>query len=208
MTSVLDYAPIAATCFAIPQFLPQLRKLAATSDSVGVSWPWAALTSANNAAWIAYFTLARDWTALIPSSSATVLAGALAVMLADRGRGRRWPAATLVGAWAATLAGAGALGGRADLGILLTGGFGLQVTPQIWTAYTTARPTGVSAGTWLLILGELSCWLLFGLDKSDPRLIALGASGLTASTLMLSRISWTGTKRRRDPQPGTELTTI
>ena len=89
MTDVLGYAPIAATAFAVPQFLPQILKLRATHDTAGVSWSWAVLTSLNNAAWIAYFALARYWTALIPSSSATLLAGALAVMLTRRGQARQ-----------------------------------------------------------------------------------------------------------------------
>ena len=41
-----------------------LRKLRATRDSAGVSPSWAALTSVNNAAWIAYLTVARYRTAL------------------------------------------------------------------------------------------------------------------------------------------------
>jgi len=63
-----------------------------------------------------------------------------------------------------------------------------------WTAYRTERPTGVAYGTWLLSLGELSCWLAFGLYRSDPRLIALGIAGATASVLMLARIRYTSTK--------------
>jgi hypothetical protein len=55
MGNPLDYAPIAAAAFAIPQFLPQLGKLRATDDTAGVSWSWATLTSVNNAAWFAYF---------------------------------------------------------------------------------------------------------------------------------------------------------
>src|SRR5215211_5710592 len=82
MGELLDAAPIAAAAFAIPQFLPQLRKLRATDDTAGVSWPWATLTSVNNAAWIGYFALSGYWAALVPASSATLLAGALAVMLA------------------------------------------------------------------------------------------------------------------------------
>ena len=78
--------------------------------------------------------------------------------------------------------------GRTGLGALLTVAFAVQVAPSIWTAYHTERPTGISAGTWLLILGELSCWLTFGLYKSDPRLITLGLTGMTASALMLTRI--------------------
>ena len=187
MIDPLGYAPVAAACFAVPQFLPQIRKLRATRDTVGVSPSWAALTSVNNAAWLAYFTMSRYWTALIPSSSATLLAGTLAVMLVRRRPPGPRPAA-LVAAWAIMLAAAGITAGRAGLGTLLTVAFLLQVTPSLWTAYRTARPTGISAGTWLLILGELSCWMIFGLHTSDPRLITLGASGIIVSALMLARI--------------------
>jgi hypothetical protein len=221
MIDLLGYAPIAAAGFAVPQFLPQIRKLRATGDSVGVSSSWAALTSVNNAAWIAYFTMARYWTALVPSSSATLLAGTLAVMLLRRRqpgprpapqpghpgpRPGRQPrsqpgrAAALIGAWAITLAAAGVVGGRAGLGALLTVAFLLQVTPSVWTAYRTVRPTGISSGTWLLILGELTCWMIFGLHTADPRLITLGASGIIVSVLMLARIHRT-TGRRRSALP-------
>jgi len=187
MIDLLGYAPVAAACFAVPQFLPQIRKLRATRDTVGVSPSWAALTSINNAAWLAYFTMSRYWTALIPSSSATLLAGTLAVMLIRRRPPGPRPA-LLIAAWAIMLAAAGITAGRAGLGTLLTVAFLLQVTPSLWTAYRTARPTGISAGTWLLILGELTCWMMFGLHTSDPRLITLGTSGIIVSALMLARI--------------------
>jgi hypothetical protein len=82
----------------------------------------------------------------VPASAATLLAGALAVMLACRGRATAQPA-VLIGAWAALLAVAFAVAGRSGLGTLLTAAFVLQVTPSVWTAYRTARPTGISQGT-------------------------------------------------------------
>jgi uncharacterized protein with PQ loop repeat len=194
MIDALNYAPIAATAFAVPQFLPQIHKLRATRDTAGVSWAWATLTCLNNAAWIAYFALEHYWTALVPSCSATVLAGTLAVLLSIKGRPQPCPA-ILISVWAAMLVAACLVLGRTGLGALLTAAFVVQVTPSIWTAYRAERPTGVSAGTWLLILGELSCWLTFGLYKSDPRLITLGLTGLTASALMLARI-----RRARRPE--------
>src|SRR5690348_11187308 len=193
MASLLDYAPIAAACFAVPEFVPQLRKLAVTGDAAGVSWSWGVLTAVNNAAWLAYFALSAYWTALIPSASATILATALAVMLTRRGRARRRPAIA-IGTWAALLTGAFALAGRAGLGTLLTAAFTLQVAPSIWTAYRTAHPTGIATGTWLLTLGELTCWLAFGLHKSDPRLIILGAGGITCCTLILARAAQAGVR--------------
>jgi hypothetical protein len=159
-----------------------------------VSWSWSLLTSLNNAAWLSYFTLSHYWTALVPSISATVLAGTLAATLTARGLARRRPA-ILAATWALLLVAACAVAGRAGLGTLLTVAFTLQVTPSLWTAYRTERPTGISPGTWLLILGELSCWTTFGLHRADPRLIALGVTGVTASVLMLARVRQT----RREP---------
>jgi uncharacterized protein with PQ loop repeat len=196
MGSLLDYLPIAAAAFAIPQFLPQIRKLRATGDTTGVSWSWATLTSVNNAAWFVYFALSAYWAALVPSASAALLAGALATMLARRGQARARPA-VLTGAWAALLAAAFILAGRSGLGALLTAAFVVQVIPSVWTAYRTARPSGISRGTWLLILGELSCWTVFGVHKSDPRLLILGLTGVTASLLMLARIRRTTKSIRR-----------
>jgi uncharacterized protein with PQ loop repeat len=203
MIDALDYLPVAATAFAVPEFLPQILKLRATRDTAGISWPWATLTCLNNAAWVAYFALEHYWTALIPSCSATVLAGTLVVLLSIRGQARLRPS-ILIGAWATMLAAAYLVLGRTGLGALLTAAFAVQVAPSIWTAYRTERPTGVSSGTWLLILGELSCWLAFGLYKSDPRLITLGLTGVTACALMLARIHRTSRRERRTaPRPAT-----
>jgi uncharacterized protein with PQ loop repeat len=198
MADLLDFLPIAAAAFAVPQFLPQLQKLRATDDTAGVSWSWATLTSVNNAAWLAYFALSGYWTALVPSSSVTLLAGALAAMLALRGQAKTRPA-VLIGGWVALLTASVAVAGRTGLGTLLTVAFILQVTPSLWTAYRTAHPTGVARGTWLLILGELSCWTVFGVHRPDPRLITLGVTGVTASALMLARIRRTS---RAEPLAG------
>jgi hypothetical protein len=96
--------------------------------------------------------------------------------------------AVLIAAWAVFLAAGFTVAGRTGLGTLLTVAFVLQVTPSIWTGYRADRPTGISQGTWMLILGELSCWASFGIHKSDPRLITLGLTGIAASVLMLTRI--------------------
>src|SRR5215218_9605093 len=179
MGDLLDALPIAAAAFAIPQFLPQLLKLRATDDTAGVSWSWATLTSVNNAAWFVYFAASAYW--------ATLLGGTLAIMLGRRGQAKARPA-VLIGGWVALLVAGSTVAGRTGLGALLTAAFILQVTPSLWTAYRTAHLTGLSRGTWLLVLGELSCWTIFGLHQSDPRLLTLGVTGVTASTLMLARI--------------------
>jgi uncharacterized protein with PQ loop repeat len=189
---MLDWLPVAAAVFAVPQFLPQLTAVGRTGDTAGVSWSWAALTSISNSGWIAYFALSRLWTALVPATSATVLAGVLAVLLGRRAGIPRRPAAIAAG-WVVLLAVAWVAAGRTGLGTALTVSFVLQVAPSVWTAYRTHRPTGISRGTWLLILAELLCWAGYGLHTSDPRLIVLGCTGVAASVLMLARV------RRRPP---------
>jgi uncharacterized protein with PQ loop repeat len=191
VADVLDLVPVAATILAIPQFLPQILKVARTGDTAGVAWPWAALTSVNNAAWFAYFVQSRYWSALAPASAAVLQAGLLAVML-DR-RGRRTGRATLaITAWSAALVVVGVVAGRTGLGTVLVTAFAGQVAPSIWSAYRTAHPTGISRGTWLLILGELACWAAYGAGRSDPRLLTLGCTGIAASLLMLARSRWSG----------------
>ena len=201
MHAIFSSLPLLAAVLAVPQFLPQLARLRRTGQAAGVSWSWAALTSINNAAWAGYFALSGFWTALVPAISATVLAGALTVMLARRGAGFPRRPAALALAWATLLIAAAGLSGRAGLGTALTVAFGLQVTPSVWTAYRADRTTGIATGTWLFIFGELLCWGVFGLYKSDPRLIVLGATGVTASLLVLARAA-----RPRAPRaPGAGL---
>jgi len=189
MHAVFSLLPLAAAILAVPQFLPQLARLHRTGEMAGVSWSWAALTSINNAAWAGYFALSRFWTALVPAISATVLAGALAVMLARRGAGFPRRPAALALVWTALLITAASLFGRGGLGTALAAAFLLQVTPSVWTAYRANRTTGIATGTWLLIFGELACWLVFGIYQADPRLIILGATGVTASLLVLARVA-------------------
>jgi uncharacterized protein with PQ loop repeat len=184
---VFDALPILAAAFGIPQYLPQLIRLRRTRDTAGVSWAWSVLTSLNNAAWFGYFALSAYWTALVPSFAASLMAGVLAVMLTRAGRARARAAAP-VAAWAALLGASLAVAGRAGLGTLLTVAFAIQVAPSLWTAYRSQNPTGISRGTWLLVLGEVSCWAVYGFYRSDPRVIAVGLTGVVASVLILARI--------------------
>jgi uncharacterized protein with PQ loop repeat len=192
----LDWLPVAAAVFAVPQYLPQLTRVGRGGDTAGVSWSWAALTSVNNGGWLAYFALSGLWTSLVPATSATVLAGLLAVLLA-----RRVPvphrSALVIAGWAALLALCWVLAGRAGLGTALTASFVVQVAPSVWTAWRTRHPTGISRGTWLLLLAELLCFAVYGPHVGDPRLTVLGCTGVLASLLMLTRTL----PRYRRPRP-------
>lgn len=192
MQAVFEALPLVAAFLAVPQFLPQLARIRRAGTTAGVSWSWAALTSVNNAAWLGYFALSGFWTALVPAVSATVLSGLLAIVLARSGGVQKRPV-MLTSAWAVVLVAAAAVSGRPGLGSALAVAFLLQVTPSVWTVYRSRDTAGVSRGTWLLIFGELLCWGVFGIHEADPRLIALGATGVVASLLVLARVSWTRT---------------
>ncbi|HEV2823613.1 MAG TPA: hypothetical protein VG035_00155, partial [Actinomycetota bacterium] len=77
--------------------------------------------------------------------------------------------------------------------------------PSLWTAYRTDHLTGVARGTWLLILCELSCRTIFGVHSSDPRLITLGFTGVSASALMLARIRRTSRNEPVNSAPARNL---
>ena len=190
MQAVFASLPLVAAVLAVPQFLPQLARVRGAATTAGVSWSWAALTSVNNAAWLGYFALSGFWTAIVPAISATVLSGVLAIVLARRRGGMPKRPLMLASAWAALLLVAGVAFGRTGLGSALAIAFLLQVTPSVWTVYRSGDTAGVSRGTWLLIFGELLCWGVFGIHEADPRLIVLGATGVTASLLVLARVSW------------------
>jgi uncharacterized protein with PQ loop repeat len=200
MHIVFASLPLVAAFLAVPQFLPQLARVRRTGTMAGVSWSWAALTSVNNAAWLAYFALSGFWTALVPAMSATVLSGWLAVVLARRGGGVPKRPMVLAWVWAVVLLNAAAVFGRAGLGSALAVAFLLQVTPSVWTVYRSKDTAGVSRVTWLLIFGELLCWGVFGVHEADPRLIMLGAMGVVSSLLVLARVSWLRADRARVTQ--------
>jgi uncharacterized protein with PQ loop repeat len=193
----MSLLPLIAALFAVPQFLPQLARLRRTGDAAGVSCAWASLTSVNNGAWTAYFALSRLWTALAASISATLLAGILAVWLARQGELPPRAALSITG-WAALLAVTGGVFGRAGLGTALTASFILQTAPSVWKAYRSESVSGISAGTWLLIFGELLCWGIYGTYELDPRLIVLGWTGVAASLLILIRVAAQARSRASD----------
>lgn len=194
---VIATLPVLAAGFAIPQFVPQIVKLRTTNDTAGLSTPWALLTGINNVAWFGYFAASRYWFALLPSSSAALLGGGLGIMLSRRHRLTRRSKA-MIGAWIIVLVGAASVDRRL-LGATLTGAFLIQVVPAVTTAYRTRHPTGIAPGTWLLILGEVSCWAIFGAAQHDGPLITLGTTGAVSALLMLNR---TRTTRRGAVSPG------
>lgn len=146
-------------------------------------------------------------TALVPSVSATLLAGALALTIRRHASIDRHRMASIAG-WVLLLVAATALAGRAEVGTLLSVAFAVQVAPASWVAYRSPRLTGVAVGTWLLVAGELACWGVYGVHRHVPRLMTMGVIGTTAAVLMLARVHATRTRPVSDPRGTTMARTI
>jgi hypothetical protein len=115
----------------------------------------------------------------------------LAVSIArSNAPGRR--SVVLVTGWVLVLTASLLAGGRVGLGTVLSTAFVVQVAPAVWTAYRTQAPTGIATGTWLLVLGELTCWGIYGLHQGDRRLAVMGVTGVLAAGLMILRATTAG----------------
>lgn len=202
-SQVAALLPVIAGLFAVPQFVPQLRRVR-RGRIAGVSWTWAMMTCVNNVAWVAYFTWSAQYTALIPATAAVIVSGLLAVNLAARMSSFPRRSALIVAGWLGVMALAAVLFGRHGLGTSLAVAFFLQVAPSVWTAYRSSDISGISAGTWLLVLGELACFGLFGVVEHDWNLIALGLIGVSASLLILARVA-VMSRRATTPTTATSL---
>jgi uncharacterized protein with PQ loop repeat len=190
-----EVLPLVAAVLAIPQFAPQFVRLLRLRETTGVSWTGLALTSANNCGWLVYF-FASGYTSALPTAAAAAIGAGATAFLLSRLRRTRWRDAIRIAAWGAVLLGVALTSEAAFLGTVLTVAATAQLLPSVWSACRTVRPSGISIGTWLLIVGELTCWGAYGVYQSDPRLIVLGAMGTVSGSLVLGRAIRTGRSGR------------
>lgn len=191
--SLADVAVVVATLLSWVSLLPQIVKLARGRDASGVSATWPAIGLVSNAAWTAYLLAGRLWAAA-PSTAVMVVFYALVLRyLHLSGLPLRRPLARGA-AWAAALAAVGAAGGWPLFGIVLGWSYAVQLSPSVWTAYRTDRPTGVSPGTWALISFEGVLWGMYGWWNADTPIVVYAVVGAVTGILVLARHS--ATRRR------------
>lgn len=182
--NILQFVPLLATGFAVPQLLPQLLRATRSADPSGVSAPWAALTAVSNLAWLTYFVSTGLVSAAVPTITSAVLAGAIVVALANLEVSVRLAISLALG-WGVVLTTAYLAGGATTLGAVLTVAFLLQVVPSVHHIWASPRATGVSRLTWQLIAAEVCCWGMIGIADGRPPLVFLFATGVSASTVVL-----------------------
>jgi len=183
---VADTAAVIASLLAFVTLVPQLNKLWRTQDAEGVSASWAAFGAVSNGAWTIYLFYQDLWLAL-PATTAMVLFYALIMGLIARAGRSIVPALNLGTLWALVLAAAGIAGGWSVLGLFLGFSVGVQAVPSLWTAFRSRVPTGISPGTWQLILVEGLLWLVYGAGYSDTAIVLFGIISTISSILILAR---------------------
>lgn len=185
-TLALGAAAIATLLAAIGG-VPQIRRILRTRDVRGVSFSMVTLNAASEAGWFTHFAGRGQWAAVPASFVIIATYSALALSLARAGVSARRPVST--GAcWAAVLIGSRFSIGPVGLATLLAGTKVVQVTPQVWTAWRTARPTGISPTMWTIAVIEAALWAVYGVACADVALVTLGAVGVVAGIAVLARV--------------------
>jgi uncharacterized protein with PQ loop repeat len=194
MSPVVSFVVVlAANVLGAAMTLPQAYRLVRTRHVDGVSVPWAAMSIASNAWWVAYGIGIGSW-AIVPVAGVSIAGYAviLVVLLSAGGRAvRAWPLPALAGlvGIVAAPAVAYALAGWSAAGVVLGLAYGVQLTPAVVAAYRSASVAGIAAGTWLMAGAEAVLWGVHGVGAADAGLVALAVTGTVLSTAVLLRLA-------------------
>ena len=185
--TLANSAVILATILAWWSLIPQIRKLLRTADPTGVSGTWPAIGAVSNAGWTAYLVSQGLWAA-VPST--TVMVFFYLVVLRTLHKAGLPLAGVVVRGVASTLVVLAAyiFGSWVVLGLVLGWAYVPQLAPAVWAAYRTPDPTGIAAGTWVLIGFEAALWMVYGALLDDTPVVIFGGVGVVAAVLILARV--------------------
>ncbi len=183
---VADISVVVATILAVASLFPQIGKLWTTRDPAGVSITWPALGLVTNLGWTAYLYHQRLWLS-VPSAALMVIFYGVILLLLVRAGERLWAAAARGIGWGVTLGAVWMAGGWLVLGVVLGASAAIQVVPAIWTAFRTYAPSGISPGTWWIILVEAALWGVYGTAYADLAIIIFAITASATAVLMLAR---------------------
>ena len=171
----------------VPQMLTSLR-----SSTAGVSaGTWATLTGVG-ALWTAWAVPSGVWPMVVSEGCFTVCSAVIAVRCAGP-----WRAAFMAGAASAALYGTWALGGATALGGAAVAGSIACRVPQLVKAWRSPDVSGVSPGSWALLLAASAAWAVAGIAKADVVLFLGGALSAASSVLVIALVRMSARRRNR-----------
>lgn len=191
---------VSANVLGAAMAVPQARRLLRERSAAGVSVVWAGASVTVNAWWIPYGVGVGDL-GIVPVSAVSVMSYLVIVVAIGRFSLRStW--ATFRPA-AATAVGLSAVptivlltAGWAATGVVLGALYGVQLAPAVVAVYRSVDVSGVSPATWLIAFVEAGLWGGYGAMVVDVGLLALSATGVAMSSLVLARLFVRRPRRR------------
>ena len=189
MNLILSMMAVAAAVVGSGMAFPQARRLFNTRRVDGVSAVWIGVSIALNGWWLAYGVTQDLWILVPVSGLSLLLYLSIAILFAhSTGWSSLAPIFTsglLLGVLPLAFL---VFGGWALAGVVVGLCYGLQLLPAVVSAFRSAEPAGIAPGTWIIALVESLLWLGYGLGVADAALVAGGASGVVAASLILARL--------------------
>lgn len=189
---IITLVAVAANVLGSAMAIPQAAKILHTGHAMGVSSSWVGISTALNAWWGVYAIGVGDWGILPVSIFSVMVYLVIATSMVRLARPQRVRISGSM-ALAATVCGtipllALAAWGWVGVGLALGALYGIQLAPAVVTVHRSIDVSGVSATTWVLAFGEAALWGVYGFANADVGLIALAATGVSMSTLVLVRL--------------------
>lgn len=180
---------VAASVLGAGMALPQAWRIIRTGTVHGVSPTWAAMSAAVNAWWVVY-GLGVDEISIVPVSIISAIAYlAIACALVRFGASRLVLRRLALGSLVALVPlPVLLLDGWTSAGLVLGAIYAVQLSPAVRAVYRSSDISGVSAATWGLAWLEAMLWGVYAMPRRDLGLLALAATGLLMSSLVLVRL--------------------
>jgi uncharacterized protein with PQ loop repeat len=180
---------LAAAGLTLVAGMPQLWRMLRTSAAGVSAATWATLAGVG-ALWTVWSLAAGVWPMVVSEGCFTVCSALIAVRCTSRGRATALGVSTLGGLCAVWW-----LGGPAALGVGAVAGSVACRIPQLRAAWREPDVAGVSAGSWLLLLGSNVLWAWAGIVRHDPVLVAGGVLSAVVSVVVVVLARVRGARR-------------
>jgi len=175
--NLVQAATLIAAALTLVAGMPQLLRTVRSSVAGVAGGTWATLTGVG-ALWTVWAIPSGVWPMVVSEGCFTLCAALIAIRRTTPAR-----ALLLASSAAGALYAVWAVGGAGALGVA-AGSVGCR-GPQVVKAWRAPDVSGVSAGSWALLLAANSCWAVAGVGKHDIVLFLGGFLSALSSVLVI-----------------------